>query len=164
MRFNGNGYWYDGNHSCDEASSPGYNALTLSSGSEIGLRMWRQVVGSTDALISSLQADIANPPDLPRTNTARNASTTSAVDSTNIFAFSTQPTASMHNSENDDLEPVWPYDLVSDADSNLFALAKRTYSARSYKDSNDWSNDAIAAARLGLGSEVAARISANISK
>jgi len=236
MRFNGNGYWYSGNHSCDEASSPGYNALTLSSGSEIGLWMWRhylttqdtaslktnfqfmleaarflhtyaksgsdgklhtsptnahenqwavsdsindvsamraffpavvaaaQVVGSTDSLVATLQADIANLPDLPRTNTARNASTTPSADSTNIFAFSTQPKASMHNSENDDLEPVWPYDLVSDADANLFAIGKRTYTARTYKDSNDWSNDAIQAARLGLGSEVAARMSANIGK
>lgn len=236
MRFNGNGFWYTANNSCDEASSPNYNALTLSSGAEVGLWMWRQyqltqdkallttnfpfmleaarflhtyaqsgsdgklhlspsnahedqwavsdsindisamraffpvvvsaaqIVGSTDSLISSLQSDISKLPDLPRTNTSRNQVTTPSSDSTNIFAYSGQPTATVHNSENDDLEPVWPYNLVSDADANLFALAKRTYSSRAYKDSNDWSNDAIQAARLGLASEVPARFSANIAK
>jgi hypothetical protein len=236
MRFNGNGYWYGGNHSCDQASSPSYNALTLSSGAEVGLWVWRhylmtqdkpflttsfplmleaarflhayattgsdgklqmsptnaheqqwavsnsindisamraffpavvsaaQVVGSTDALISDLQADIARLPELPRTNTSRNQITTPSSDSTNIFAYSTQPTAATHNVENDDLEPVWPYDLVSDADANLLAIAKRTYGARASKDANDWSNDAISAARLGLASEVPARLSAIISK
>jgi hypothetical protein len=236
MRFNGNGYWYDGNHSCDQASSPSYNALTLSSGSEVGLWIWRhylmtqdkaflttnfpvmleaarflhsyattgsdgklqttptnaheqqwavtssmndvsamraffpavvaaaQVVGSTDSLIASLQTDITKLPELPRTNSSRSQATTPSSDSTNIFAYSTQPTAAGHNVENDDLEPVWPYDLVSDADASLLAVAKRTYTARAYKDGNDWSNDAIQAARLGLASEVPARLSALISK
>ena len=236
MRFNGNGFWYTGNNSCDEASSPSYNALTLSSGSEIGLWMWRhylmtqdkaslqanfpfmleaarflhtyaktgsdgklstspsnahedqwavtdpindisamraffpvvvaaaQVVGSTDSLISSLQADISKLPDIPRTNGGRTQVTTPASDSTNIFAYSAQPTAALHNSENDDLEPVWPYELVSDTDSNLLAIAKRTYTSRAYKDSNDWSNDSIAAARLGLASEVPARLYAVTTK
>jgi hypothetical protein len=175
MRFNGNGYWYDGNHSCDEASSPSYNALTLSTGAEIGLWMWRQylmtqdqtllttnfpfmlevarflhtyarsgsdgklemsptnaheqqwavtnsmndisamraffpvvvsaaeVVGSTDSLISDLQSDISQLPDLPRTNSSRSQSTTPSSDSTNIFAYSSQPTAEDHNVENDAL-------------------------------------------------------------
>jgi hypothetical protein len=236
MRFNGNGWWYDGNHACDQASSPSYNALTLSSGAEIGLWMWRhyqmtqdrsflqtnfpfmleaarflhtyattgadgklqmsptnahenqwavtnsindvaamraffpvvvsaaQVVGSTDSLIAALQTDITKLPDLPRTNSARTQVTTPSSDSTNIFAYSTQPTAQVRNVENDDLEPVWPFDLVSDADANLMAVATRTYNARAFKDNLDWSNDAIQAARLGLASEVPARLSANISK
>ena len=236
MRFNGNGYWYSGNHSCDQASSPSYNALTLSSGAEVGLWVWRhylmtqdkaflttnfslmleaarflhgyatmgsdgklqvsptnaheqqwavansindisamralfpavvaaaQVVGSTDSLIASLQTDITKLPELPRTNASRNQVTTPSADNTNIFAYSTQPTAAGHNVENDDLEPVWPYDLVSDVDATLLAVAKRTYSSRAYKDANDWSNDAISAARLGLASEVPARLSAVISK
>ena len=234
MRFNGNGWWYAGSNSCDESSSPNYNALTLSSGSEVGLWMWRQylmtqdksflqtnfpfmleaarflhtyaatgsdgklttnpsnahedqwavtnpitdisamtaffpvvvsaaqVVGATDSLISSLQMDVSKLPDIPRTNTARNQLTTTSSDSTNIFAYSTQPTATVHNVENDDLEPVWPYDLVSDVNSNLFAIGSRTYNARAHKDSQDWSVDAIQAARLGLGSEVTARLQANI--
>ena len=48
MRFNGNGYWYSGNHSCDLASSPSYNALTLSSGAEVGLWMWRHYLMTQD--------------------------------------------------------------------------------------------------------------------
>jgi len=236
MRFNGNGWWYDGNHSCDEASSPSYNALTLSTGSEIGLWMWRDylmtgdkmtlsqnfpfmleaarflhgyattasngklqtspsnaheqqwavttsmndaaamraffpavvaaaaVVGSNDSLIASLQSDIDKLPELPRTNTSRNQVTTPASDGTNLFANSYAPTASTHNVENDDLEPVWPYDLVSDADATVFEMAKRTYGARLYKDANDWSNDAITAARLGLATEWPARLSAIVSK
>jgi hypothetical protein len=121
-------------------------------------------VGSTDSLISGLQADIPKLPYLPRTNTSRNQVTTPSSDSINIFAYSTQPTAAGHNVENDHLEPVRPYDLVSDADASLFAVAKRTYNARAYKDANDWSNDAIQAAHLGLASEVPARFSADISK
>jgi hypothetical protein len=123
-----------------------------------------EVVGSTDSLINDIKADIPKLPDLPRTNSSRSQSTTPSSDSSNIFAYSTQPSAADHNVENDDLEPVWPYDLVSDADATLFEVAKRTYNARKYKDANDWSNDAITAARLGLGSEMASRISANISK
>lgn len=44
MRFNGNGYWYgsEGNASCATAASPSYNALTLTSGAEVGLWVWRQ--------------------------------------------------------------------------------------------------------------------------
>jgi len=43
MRFNGNGYWYGGENdaSCDRAASPNYNALTLTSGAEIGLWIWQ---------------------------------------------------------------------------------------------------------------------------
>lgn len=48
MRFNGNGNWYAGNNSCDSGSSPSYNALTLSSGAEIGLWMWRQYLMDQD--------------------------------------------------------------------------------------------------------------------
>jgi hypothetical protein len=236
MRFNGNGWWYAGSNSCDLSSAPNYNALTLSSGSEVGLWMWRQylmtqdksslqtnfpfmleaarflhtyattgsdgklttnpsnahedqwsttnpitdlsamtaffpvvvqaaeVVGSTDSLISSLQSDLSKLPDLPRTNTGRTQVLTSSSDSggSDIFAYSTQPTATVHNVENDDLEPVWPYDLVSDVNATLFSLGTRTYNARAYKDNQDWSVDAIQAARLGLGSEVTARLQANL--
>jgi hypothetical protein len=235
MRFNGNGWWYSGSNSCDLSSAPNYNALTLSSGSEVGLWMWRHylmtgdksslqtnfpfmleaarflhtyattgsdgklatspsnahedqwstsspitdisamtaffpavvqaagVVGSTDSLISSLQSDMAKLPDLPRTNTGRNQVLTSSSDSggSDIFAYSTMPTATVHNVENDDLEPVWPYDIVSDVNSTLFSLGTRTYNSRSYKDNQDWSVDAIQAARLGLGSEVSARLQAS---
>jgi hypothetical protein len=236
MRFNGNGYWNDGNRSCDQGNSPNWNALTMTTGAEISLWMWReylmtqdktvlqqrfpfmleaarflhtyattgsdgklqltpsnaheqqwgvttsmndvaamrtlfpalvaagQVVGSTDALLSAIQGDIAKLPELPRTNAQRSLSTTPSADATNIFANSYQPTAMLRNVENDDLEPVWPYDLVSDSDTTLFQVAQRTYTARIYKDQNDWSNDAITAARLGLANELPARLSAIIGK
>ncbi|MEU0089321.1 hypothetical protein [Kribbella sp. NPDC006257] len=42
MRFNGNGTYNGGtgNSSCDQASSPSYNALTVTTGAEIGLWVW----------------------------------------------------------------------------------------------------------------------------
>jgi hypothetical protein len=50
MRFNGNGYWYGGENdaSCDEAASPNYNALTITSGAEVGLWVWQQYLMSGD--------------------------------------------------------------------------------------------------------------------
>jgi len=46
MRFNGNGYYNGGsntqNASCAKASSPSYNALTITSGAEIALWVWQQ--------------------------------------------------------------------------------------------------------------------------
>jgi hypothetical protein len=43
MRFNGNGDWpAAGNDSCSLASSPSFNALTITSGAEIGLYIWLQ--------------------------------------------------------------------------------------------------------------------------
>jgi hypothetical protein len=36
----------------------------------------------------------------------------------------------------------------------MLALGRRTYTSRSYVNGNDWSNDSLQAARLGLGSEV----------
>ena len=51
MRFNGNGYWYgsEGNASCDVAASPSYNALTLTSGTEVALWIWQQYQMTGDA-------------------------------------------------------------------------------------------------------------------
>ena len=239
MRFNGNG-WYnsDGDQSCDETIAPTWNSLTLSSGSEVGLWVWRyylmtedasflktnfplmleaarflytyattgsdgklymspsnahetqwgvtdpitdvsamralfpavvaaaQVVGSTDALIASLKTAIAsNLPELPRTDTKRTQVLTPSSDSgSDIFAYSTEPSATGHNSENIDLEPLWPYDLVNDStDTTEFAVAKRTYSSRATKNGHDWSSDPIDAARLGLGSDVATNITTAIA-
>lgn len=120
------------------------------------------IVGSTDALIAEVEAAIPQIRDIPRTNTARNQVTTSASDDTNIFAYSMQPTAELHNVENNDLEPVWPYNLVSDENPTEFQVALRTYGERRNSDNPDWSNDAIIAARLGLADEVPARLSAII--
>jgi hypothetical protein len=50
MRFNGNGYYNDGegNASCDQAASPSYNALTLTSGTEVALWVWQQYLMTQD--------------------------------------------------------------------------------------------------------------------
>jgi hypothetical protein len=50
MRFNGNGYYNDGegNASCDQSASPSYNALTLTSGTEVGLWVWQQYLMTQD--------------------------------------------------------------------------------------------------------------------
>ena len=55
MRFNGNGYWYggNGNASCDRSASPSYNALTLTSGAEVALWVWRQYQMTGDATFLS---------------------------------------------------------------------------------------------------------------
>jgi hypothetical protein len=238
MRFNGNG-WYnsDGDQSCDQTIAPTWNSLTLSSGSEVGLWVWRYylmtqdaaflktnfplmleaarflytyattgsdgklymspsnahetqwgvtdpitdisamktlfpavvaaaaIVGSSDSLVANLKTAIASKlPELPRTDSKRTQVLTPSSDSgSDIFAYSTEPSAQGHNSENIDLEPVWPYDIVNDAtDATEFAVAKRTYSARSTKNGHDWSSDPIDAARLGLPSELSADIIAEI--
>jgi hypothetical protein len=239
MRFNGNG-WYnsDGDQSCDQTIAPTWNSLTLSSGAEVGLWVWRTyqmtedaaflktnfplmleaarflytyamtgsdgklatspsnahetqwgvtnpitdisamkalfpavvaaaaIVGSTDPLIANLETAVASKlPDLPRTDSKRTQVLTPSSDGgSDIFAYSTQPSAQGHNSENIDLEPVWPYDIVNDAtNATEFAVAKRTYSARATKNGHDWSSDPIDAARLGLASEVSADITAEIA-
>ncbi|HWE30594.1 MAG TPA: hypothetical protein VHB97_21455, partial [Polyangia bacterium] len=50
MRFNGDGYWYGGvnDASCDEAASPDYNALTITSGAEVALWIWQQFLTTGD--------------------------------------------------------------------------------------------------------------------
>jgi len=73
---------------------------------------------------------------------------------TDVIADSFQPSATLHNGENIGLEPVWPYGVITDGD-NLTALADRTYTFRPNKTNPDWSFDAVDAARLDLGSQVA---------
>jgi len=47
---------------------------------------------------------------------------------------------------------------------NLTALADRTYHSRPDVDSNDWSFDAVDAARLDMGSQVSSDLVANAEK
>jgi hypothetical protein len=72
---------------------------------------------------------------------------------TDVIADSFQPSAPLENGENIGLEPVWPYGLIGDS-SSLTALADRTYTSRPNVSGNDWSLDAVDAARLDLGSQV----------
>ncbi|MEY9932966.1 hypothetical protein ABH926_007619 [Catenulispora sp. GP43] len=246
MRFNGNGFYNGGtntqNASCAQASSPSYNALTLTSGAEIALWVWQQYqdtgnvsflqkyypilkqtatflladqsVGSDNFLHATANAhetqwavtdpttDLAasqalfsatvkaatqlnsDPSLVSQLNTAlgqiepyartdsgltsllnpqpTSASATANIDAegTDVIADSYQPSAKLENGENIGLEPVWPYGLIGDNTvvngDNLTALAQRTYNDRPNKTNPDWNFDAVQAARLGLGSEVAA--------
>ena len=81
---------------------------------------------------------------------------TQAADATgtDMLAISYQPTAQRQNGENIELEPLWPWDDVSDQDANLFALEQRSYANRPNKGGNDWSYDAVDAARLEQPSQV----------
>jgi hypothetical protein len=115
-----------------------------------------QTLGVDGSLVSQLNAAIGKIPPLPRTDTATQSQVlTPSADAqgADMIALSTQPTATRHNSENLGLEAVWPYNLIGDS-SSLTALAKRTYSSRSYVNANDWNFDSLQAARLGLASEV----------
>jgi len=232
MRFNGNGYQSDSNPdltaSCDENIAPTWNGMTVTTGAEIGLWIWRQYQVTNDtaflatnyplmrdaaqfllafptkesdgllhsvsnahedqwdvqdptttiaamsalfpatisaaqilqtdpALVAQLQIAQAKLPQFARTDAATHKQLlTSANDgaSTTVLGESYQPTAPVHNSENDDLEPIWPYNLIGD-NYPLTSIATRTYTARvNGLVSNDWSFDAVHAARLGLGSQV----------
>jgi len=115
-----------------------------------------QTLGVDSALVNQLNTAIPKIPPLPRTDTATQQQLlTPSADSAgnDMIGLSTQPTATRHNSENLGLEAVFPYDLIGDS-SAMTALAKRTYTSRSYVNANDWTFDSLDAARLGLASEV----------
>src|SRR6202522_1521771 len=88
------------------------------------------------------------------------AAATASVDAggTDVIADSYQPSATIRNGENIGLEPVWPYGVIGDSTTvngdNLTALADRTYNSRPDVDSNDWSFDAVDAARLDMPGQV----------
>jgi hypothetical protein len=82
-----------------------------------------------------------------------------------VIADSYQPSATLRNSENIGLEPVWPWGLIGDNTTangdNLTALADRTYNNRpNGTTSADWNFDAVDAARLGMSSQVASDLTA----
>ncbi len=227
MRFNGNGGG-EGNQSCEQAASPLWNALTISSGAEVGLWVWQQylmtqdraflstnypimsqaatfllawatmgsdgllhtnanahetqwavndpttdivamgalfpaviaaagVLGTDAGLVAQLKDALTKLPDLPRTDGASHSQLLTASDDAagkDVYAISYEPNAPKHNSENLDLEAVWPYGLLGDNGPNL-DLATRTYKNRMFVYSADWSFDPLQAARLGLSDEVA---------
>jgi glycosyl hydrolase family 95 len=117
-------------------------------------------------LVAQLQEAIPRIPDFPRTDRATHRQLKTAADDGDgetVLGFSSDPAAPIRNSENLDLEPVWPYDLISDT-SPLFGLARLTYTSRRNTNSNSWTYDPVHAARLGLGSEVAARLTASTAR
>ncbi|WP_225848682.1 cellulose-binding domain-containing protein [Streptomyces sp. HPF1205] len=246
MRFNGNGYYNGGdntnNASCATASSPSWNAETITSGAEIALWIWQQyqdtgdraflqkyypvlqqaatfllawqsvgsdgylhavanahetqwavkdpttdiaadqalftatvnaatLLGTDSSLVSQLRTALTHVEPYARTDQSTHSKLLGpSADSsgTDVIGNSYEPTASTHNSENIGLEPVWPYNLIGDKTvvngDDLTALAKRTYSHRSYVNSHDWAYDSIQAARLDLASEVSSQLVANTEK
>jgi hypothetical protein len=121
---------------------------------------------ATDAqLVTELQAAIPRLRPIPRTNSGRTQVLGPSDDASNntIFAYSAQPTVEKHNVENLDLEPVWPFSIVGDT-SGEFAVARRTYMQRAYKNQPDWTYDPVHAARVGLPDEVASTLTAGIGK
>ena len=119
-----------------------------------------QLLGADTALQAQLTTAEGRIPPWARTDYGRTQVLAPSADASNndVIAYSYQPTAQIRNSENIDLEPVWPYDLITDDPGSLHDLAVRSYDHRAVTGGNDWSMDAIDAARLGLSSEVAARL------
>jgi hypothetical protein len=98
------------------------------------------------------------------------ASATASVDAAgnDVIADSYQPAATLRNSENIGLEPVWPWGVIGDSTTvngdNLTALADRTYNSRPNVNIADWSYDAVDAARLDMSSQVESDLVANTER
>ena len=122
---------------------------------------------NTDQTLSSeLTTAETELPDYARTDASTHKQLlTASSDSTgtDVIGDSYQPTATFHNQENIGLEPVWPYNDVSDT-SSLFALAQRTFTNRPYVNDLDWTDDPIDAARLDLPSSVQSTLVADVEK
>jgi alpha-L-fucosidase 2 len=98
----------------------------------------------TDAgLVAELQHALPMIPALPLQKSGNDS----------VIGPSHDTNAEIQNTENIGLEPVWPYALIGD-DGPLHALGVRTYLQRPNKFENDWSNDPLQAAHLGLADEV----------
>jgi hypothetical protein len=120
---------------------------------------------SRDPLLAQFSAAIKEIPPYPRTDDATRTqllnpdytqAETEAADATgtDMIAISYQPAAQRNNGENIELEPLWPWDGVTDQDATLFALEQRSYANRPNKGGNDWSYDAVDAARLEQPAQV----------
>ena len=119
-----------------------------------------QKLGTDTSLVSQLQTALGELPPYARTDQAtRTQLLTASADAAgaDVIADSYQPAATIRNSENIGLEPVWPWNVISDT-SSMLTVAQRTYTHRPVTGGNDWSLDAIQAARLGLASEVQSRL------
>ena len=85
-----------------------------------------------------------------------------------VIADSYQPSATVQNIENIGLEPVWPWGVIGDSTTvngdNLTALEDRTFQSRPNVDANDWSLDAVDAARLDNASAVQSNLVAVTEK
>jgi hypothetical protein len=125
--------------------------------------------GADAALVGQVTRAMTQIPPYPRTDQATRTqllnphyteAETAAADATgtDMLAISYEPAAQRRNGENIELEPLWPWNTVSDQDAGLFALEQRSYAHRPNKGGNDWSMDAIDAARLQDPAEVRANL------
>ena len=121
--------------------------------------------GADKALVARVATAQTQIPPYPRTDQATRgrllnpgytAAETAAADATgtDMIAISYEPAAERRNGENIELEPLWPWNTISDQDADLFSLEQRSYAHRPNKGGNDWSMDAIDAARLQNPAEV----------
>jgi alpha-L-fucosidase 2 len=125
-----------------------------------------KLLGTDASLVKDLEAALPKVPVLPRTPVGPPLTLQPGArdsESTDVIAESYQPGAEKHNIENIGLEPVWPYNIIGDT-SSLFPLAQRTFTHRPNPTAVDWSFDPIQAARLHLGSEVAATLAETTSR
>jgi hypothetical protein len=115
------------------------------------------LLGRDSALVSSLKTANGQLRKFPRTDVVTQTKLLTPADDASgstMFGMSDDPTAPVHNVENIGLEPVWPYNLVTDS-GGTNPVAVRTFQHRKNVVNRDWSSDAIQAARLGLASDVA---------
>ena len=130
------------------------------------------LLNTDSGLVSQLRTALNQIEPLPRVSQANlsqllnnqptSASAAASADAggADAIGMSYQPGAATHNGENIGLEAVWPYGLIGDNTAvngdDLTALADRTYTTRPNKTNPDWNFDAVQAARLDMGSQVAA--------
>jgi alpha-L-fucosidase 2 len=75
------------------------------------------------------------------------------------------PSGGGHNSENPELEPVWPYGLIGlGSNGSDLDMAKASWTARANKDNNVWSPDAPQAVRLGLAENAYTSLKALVAR
>jgi len=110
-------------------------------------------LGQDVDLVSQLNAAIPKIRSLPTTTSG----------GTTVLALSAQPSAAVHNVENLGLEPVWPYNLIGDSGSQT-ALARDTFSRRTWPTQPDWSFDSLQAARLGLAGDMQSTLTTMTTK
>ncbi|GAA4852407.1 hypothetical protein GCM10023221_35170 [Luteimicrobium xylanilyticum] len=125
-------------------------------------------LGKDASLVTQIDAAVKQLPGLPRTDSATHSqvveNNSKDSDSGWVLAYSANPSASLHNVENTQLESIWPFGLIGDQSGSLHDLGVRSYESRSFKASNDWDYDALYAARLGLSSEIAPVLKAGVQK
>jgi hypothetical protein len=129
------------------------------------------LLNTDSSLVSQLRTALNEIEPLPRVNQSNltqllnsqptSASAAAGVDAqgADAIGMSYQPNAATHNGENIGLEAVWPYGVIGDNTvvngDNLTALADRTYNTRPNVTNPDWNFDAVQAARLDMGGQVA---------